>query len=66
MVFPILKADLGLGPTFLILSLVPLIAAIVCWVIRWEPTRAEVSPDEELDAPQFTSEKTVPVREEAV
>lgn len=66
MVFPILKADLGLGPTFLILSLVPLSAAIVCWVIRWEPTRAEVSPDEELDAPQFTSEKTVPVREEAV
>lgn len=66
MVFPILKADLGLGPTFLILSLVPLIAAIVCWVIRWEPTRAEVSPDEELDAPQFTSDKTVPVREEEV
>ena len=55
MVFPILKADLGLGPTFLILALVPLAAAITCWVIRWEPTKAEVSLDEEVDAPQFKS-----------
>ena len=66
MVFPILKADLGLGPTFLILSTVPLIAAIVCWVIKWEPTRTEVSPDEELDAPQFAARKAVTTQEESV
>lgn len=58
MVFPILRADLGLGPTFLILALVPLIAAIICWVIKWEPTKAEVSLDEEVDAPQFKSLET--------
>lgn len=52
-VFPILKEDLGLGPTFLILSAVPLIAAIICWVIKWEPSRADFNPDEEPEAPQF-------------
>lgn len=52
-VFPILKEDLGLGPTFLILSAVPLIAAIICWVIKWEPSRADFNPDEEPAAPQF-------------
>lgn len=56
LVFPLLKADLGLGPTFLILSVVPLIAFIVCSIIKWDPTRAAVSPDEELDAPQFKSD----------
>ena len=53
MVFPILREQLGLGTTFLILALVPLIACIICSVIKWEPTKAAVSPDEELDAPQF-------------
>lgn len=53
MVFPILKEQLGLGTTFLILALVPLAACIICSVIKWEPSRAAVSPDEELDAPQF-------------
>ena len=52
-VFPILKEDLGLGPTFLILSAVPLIAAIICWVIKWEPSRADFNPDEEPEAPRF-------------
>ncbi len=52
-VFPILKEDLGLGPTFLILSAVPCIAAIVCWVIKWEPSRADFNPDAEPEAPQF-------------
>lgn len=56
LVFPLLKADLGLGPTFLILSIVPLIAFIVCSVIKWDPTRAALSPDEEQDAPQFKSD----------
>lgn len=53
LVFPLLKAQIGLGPTFLVLALVPLAAAIICFSISWEPTRAPVSPDEELDAPQF-------------
>lgn len=57
LVFPILKQDLGLGPTFLILSAVPLIACIVCSVIKWDPTRAAVSPDEEENAPQFRSDQ---------
>ncbi|MFF8819010.1 MFS transporter [Leucobacter sp. NPDC015123] len=52
-VFPILKEDLGLGPTFLILSAVPFVAAIICWVIKWEPSRADFNPDEEPEAPQF-------------
>lgn len=52
-VFPLLREQLGLGPTFLVLAVVPLAAAVVCFVIRWEPTRAAVSPDEETDAPQF-------------
>lgn len=56
LVFPLLKEGLGLGPTFLILSAVPLIACIVCSVIKWEPTQALLSPDEELDAPQFKSD----------
>ncbi|MDJ0353571.1 MFS transporter [Pseudarthrobacter sp. PH31-O2] len=56
LVFPLLKEGLGLGPTFLILSAVPLTACIVCSVIKWDPTRALLSPDEELDAPQFKSD----------
>ncbi|UTX53638.1 MFS transporter [Leucobacter aridicollis] len=52
-VFPILKEDLGLGPTFLILSAVPFVAAVICWVIKWEPSRADFNPDEEPEAPQF-------------
>ncbi|MCT1478710.1 MFS transporter [Microbacterium sp. p3-SID336] len=54
-VFPLLREELGLSTTFLILSLVPLVGFIVCSVIKWEPTRATVSPDEEVDAPQFAS-----------
>lgn len=57
LVFPLLKEDLGLGPTFLILAAVPLIACIVCSVIKWDPTRAAVSPDEEENAPQFRSDR---------
>ncbi|MCR8669609.1 MFS transporter [Agrococcus sp. HG114] len=56
MVFPLLRDQLGLGTTFLILALVPLTACIICSVIKWEPTRAAVSPDEELDAPQFADD----------
>lgn len=56
LVFPILKEDLGLGPTFVILSAVPLIACIVCSVIKWDPTRTSISPDEETNAPAFKSD----------
>ena len=56
LVFPLLKQNLGLGPTFLILAVVPLAACVVCSVIKWDPTRASVSPDEELNAPQFKSD----------
>ncbi|ERG63218.1 hypothetical protein L332_01950 [Agrococcus pavilionensis RW1] len=56
MVFPLLREQLGLGTTFLILALVPLTACIICSVIKWEPTKAAVSPDEELDAPQFADD----------
>lgn len=55
LVFPLLKAGLGLGPTFLIVAVFPLIAFIVCSVIKWEPTRAKTNVDEETDAPQFAS-----------
>lgn len=64
LVFPLLKEQLGLGPTFLILSAVPLTACIICSVIKWDPTRAALSPDEEMDAPQFKSDiakSTLPV-----
>ncbi|WP_312180205.1 MFS transporter [Arthrobacter sp.] len=57
LIFPILKEDLGLGPTFLILAAVPLTACIVCSVIKWDPTRAALSPDEEENAPQFRSDR---------
>lgn len=56
LIFPLLKAELGLGPTFLILSAVPLTACIICSIIKWDPTRAPVSPDEETDAPQFRND----------
>lgn len=53
LVFPLLRADLGLGPTFLILSAVPLIASIICFSIKWEPTMSGVNVDDEPDAPGF-------------
>jgi MFS family permease len=56
LVFPLLKEGIGLGPTFLILSIVPLLAFIICSIIKWDPTRTEISPDEEQNAPQFKSD----------
>lgn len=55
LIFPLLKDAVGLGPTFLIVAVFPLAAFIVCSVIKWEPTLAEVNVDEETDAPQFAS-----------
>lgn len=51
--FPMVQDAIGLPGTVLLVSLVPLACCIICSVIKWEPTRAAVSPDEELDAPQF-------------
>ncbi|MGC5246247.1 MFS transporter [Gordonia sp. DT219] len=62
-VFPLLKSAVGLGNTFLIVSVAPLLAFIICSVIRWEPTRAPLSPDEETDAPRFASTPASPVTE---
>ncbi|GAA3192419.1 MULTISPECIES: MFS transporter [Streptomyces] len=45
-VFPQIKDGLGLAGTFLVLSVVPLLGLITCLVIKWDPTRAGVSPDE--------------------
>lgn len=63
LVFPLMKDSLGLGNTFLIISIAPLIAFIICSLIRWEPTRAALSPDEETDAPRFDSSPVSPVSE---
>lgn len=52
-VFPLLKAAYGLPTTFLILALVPAIAAVICFTIKWEPTKSLVPVDEELNAPNF-------------
>ena len=57
LVFPIFRESYGLGTTFLILSVVPLIACIICSVIRWDPTRSAISPDDEPDAPQFDGDR---------
>lgn len=56
LVFPIFKSDYGLGNTFLILSIVPLLACIICSVIRWDPTQTAINPDDEPDAPQFKND----------
>jgi MFS family permease len=57
LVFPIFRESYGLGTTFLILSVVPLIACIICSVIRWDPTRSAINPDDEPDAPQFEGDR---------
>lgn len=53
LVFPLFRQQYGLETTFLILSVVPLIASIICFSIRWDPTRTNINPDNEPDAPQF-------------
>lgn len=49
-VFPQIKEALGLGDTFLVLSVVPLLGMIVCLLIKWDPTKADASPDEAGEA----------------
>ncbi len=53
LVFPIFRENYGLEKTFLILSIVPLVASIICFTIKWDPTRTTINPDNEDGAPQF-------------
>ena len=57
LVFPLFREWYGLNTTFLILSAVPLIASIICFSIKWDPTRTTINPDAEADAPQFAEDK---------
>ncbi|MFE7117523.1 MFS transporter [Streptomyces sp. NPDC057654] len=45
--FPQIKDALGLADTFLVIAVVPLAGLITCLVIKWDPTKAKVSPDDE-------------------
>lgn len=58
LVFPLFREWYGLNHTFLILSAVPLIASIICFSIKWDPTRTAVNPDNEAGAPQFADNKS--------
>lgn len=58
-IFPLMKDALGLETTFLYLALIPAIAALICFIIKWEPTRSEIPLDEELDAPNFDDDRVV-------
>lgn len=53
LVFPVFRQNYGLQTTFLILSAVPFIACIICLLIKWDPTRTTINPDNEAGAPQF-------------
>ncbi|MGW1681835.1 MFS transporter [Saccharopolyspora sp. NPDC002376] len=46
-IFPQIKESLGLGPTIALLSVVPLLGLITCLIIKWDPTRSSIDPDEE-------------------
>ncbi len=53
LVFPLFRERYGLDTTFLILAIVPLAASVICFVIKWDPTRTTITPDNEPNAPQF-------------
>lgn len=57
--FPFMLAGLGLATSLLIVSVVSLAGFIICIVNKWEPTRATVNVDEELDAPVFTESEKI-------
>ena len=59
LVFPIFREHYGLKHTYLMLAAVPLLASIVCFAIKWDPTRSPVNPDNEPDAPQFKRDEEV-------
>ncbi|MBK4117476.1 MFS transporter [Pluralibacter gergoviae] len=54
-IFPVFRELYGLQTTFLIISAVPLFASLVCFAIKWDPTRTTIQPDNEPGAPQFDS-----------
>lgn len=56
LIFPIFRETYGLETTLLILSVVPLICCIICSVIKWDPTRTHIIPDDEPNAPQFAGD----------
>nr|WP_283125864.1 MFS transporter [Providencia stuartii] len=56
-IFPVFRESYGLQTTFLIMSVVPLVASIICFLIKWDPTRTHIVPDNEPNAPQFKAEK---------
>ena len=62
LVFPLFRQQYGLENTFLILSVVPLVASVVCFSIRWDPTRTAVNPDDEPGAPQFADDTAPPAK----
>jgi len=47
-VFPQIKEALGLGSTFLVLSVVPLLGMLTCLTVKWDPIQATASPDERV------------------
>ncbi|MEV0052952.1 MFS transporter [Saccharopolyspora shandongensis] len=47
-VFPLIKESMGLGPTIATLAVVPLLGLISCIVIKWDPTRSGIDPDDEV------------------
>ncbi|MGX1788909.1 MFS transporter [Bosea sp. NPDC055332] len=58
LIFPIFRESYGLNTTFLILSVVPLIASVICFTINWDPTRTTINVDNEPGAPQFAADRT--------
>jgi len=66
LVFPLFRENYGLEKTFLILSVVPLIASIICFVIKWDPTRTTINPDTETGAPQFKDDSALATLDPAI
>lgn len=55
-VFPQIKEAIGLGPTIALLAAVPALGLVSCLVVRWDPTRSGVDPDdEEISLPGRTA-----------
>jgi MFS family permease len=46
-VFPQIKEAMGLGPTIALLAVVPFLGLISCLIVRWDPTRSGIDPDDE-------------------
>ncbi|WP_063570026.1 MFS transporter [Achromobacter ruhlandii] len=66
LVFPLFRESYGLEKTFLILSVVPLAASIICFAIKWDPTRSGINPDNEAGAPQFKGDENLPALDPAL